>query len=281
MKPRYRVAHICVAICLLYVLFAGWYNHTLQLAMQEKRADIQRWKYTSSGYLPYDIGVPVEEMEFKETASVSSLENHGITISTSKVLFRLKRDIAYHSSPSRDEKPVLVRKKGEWVAVAAPSTGLNRGRGIKSYPTYDRNWRYAYPLPLENETWQTPGEHKLYVRLEDLCKLREDVAEERRYPQNIRANFSEVFAIGMSFLSEDDEFKKRWMLSQYLSDPYTFGSEAALLSEDTSLLRGGIYVSEDLKEPLWDIWNTVFLLGAILCFAFPYVRDFAIKRKKW
>lgn len=268
MQPRYRLAHICLTICLIRIFFAGWYNHSLQLQMQEYRAKIQRWRYEGSGYLPYDIGVPVEQMNFVEQPALPISTGDGsLYYAIKRITFQLKQDICYYSSPTAEDPPKVIRKKGDWVVVAAPSTGLTQGRGISSYPAYEKNWRYAYPLPLETDWWQTQGEEKLYVRLEDLSKLRRDVFAEKR---NIKAEFSDVFVYGVrdqQLLSE--EFKKEWMLSQYLEQKYTFGSEAALVSQDESLMRGGIYVSGDLREPLWDIWNTLLLTGAVLCLIVP------------
>lgn len=155
--------------------------------------------------------------------------------------------IRYYAHPG-DTQPAFILETGEKVLVSSRGMdwefSLQVGYGIITLPTQDPQWRYA--LPLRYADPQRPLNEEMYfVRLDDIREFWKE--SQKAYPD------IEQYALG--YLEHENRFELTYKKSQF-SDP--------LLFADWQLYQDKIYVSPNLKWPLWDVWNTVLLVSGSL-----------------
>lgn len=256
---------LCLLLCLVNLGANAWENNLLEQNFQRRRERfLDRGLYRTE-YVPYDQGVPLEDIDFQENAG--RIDWLIQTYDVQQLSFCLQHDIAYYAAPEDTGAPVLVRKKGDWVTLYDLYSNMLGGRGIENtYPTYQKGWRYAYPLPLtQTETWEDGGYHgtKLYVRLKDLEQVQADLLKASRYEGifDSMIEFGDRRWDGKPYEKGEKEEMLYRQTEKLITETYSGGTRV-LLKKDRDYYDKGFYFSEDLEAPLWDTWNTVLLLGA-------------------
>lgn len=272
---------LCLCLSVLNTGIHVWENRLLEQQYQRNRDSFLRKGLYQTQYVPYDQGVPLEKIDFQEHAG--RIDWLIQTYDVQQLSFCLQHDVAYYAAPEDTEDPVLVRRKGDWVTLYDLYSDKLGGRGIENtYPTYQKGWRYAYPLPLtQGETWEDGGHHstKLYVRLKDLEQVQTDLLQVNRYEGIFDSviEFDDRRWDGKPYEKGEKEEILYRETEKLITETFG-GGIRTLLKQDRDFYDKGFYFSEDLKEPLWDIWNTIFLLGALGCL-FPVIRNYQ-KRKR-
>ena len=187
---------------------------------------LNNWKLLLEGKKnTYTLFQPLGSIdEMGEDFSARTNLRFAETAMTGPQVFTPKRDIPYYSSPN-GLTPVYTLKAGHTYA-----TYHSMGYGFYSFPTFNREWRYAYPFREVNreeylqlgyftETEPLPSG---YIRLSDL----EDLASGK-------AAFLEV------------EYSPK-------------------LYEVDTLMYMYKYAYSPSSAPIFDIWNISFLLGGLL-----------------
>ena len=167
----------------------------------------------------------------------------------------LKRPLRYYTGPDRNSPVALELKAGEEYYVISDDYLL--GEGNRTLPTYQRGWRCAAILRSvkpENQDHTENLNKRYYVNLGDLRRIQRD-CEWDYFLKDPLHNFGGPFYI--TYGSSETGKKKDYL------DIFT--------ECDSTMYRLGQYISPDLKKPLWDIWNTLFLTGAVLCLIAPPV----------
>ncbi len=146
--------------------------------------------------------------------------------------------VTWYTQPDETSQPaVTLEASKNYVAhLNAPQYG----GGFYSWPTYKKGWRYSVPFTTVLNTLgeQTQENGKLYyVKLEDLTELYDCATPKNQDSLSFRQKF---------------------------------------LAVDMVLYQNGCYISPDLYRMVWDIWDTLLVLGAagiVLSLLIPRARQ--------
>ena len=164
----------------------------------------------------------------------------------SEIVFIPDRDICYYVSPE-DAEPVAILKAGEWYRVT--ETGIQyahssyqyhegAGIGIRTWPTQNKEWRYAVPPIPHAEEKEIPK--YCYIRYSDIQAIVEGDAG-----KYYKKTYQELTP-----LPDNDE-----SLKEYL---WEFDDL------DIRLWKDGSYYSPNLHILIFDTWNLGFLVAGLL-----------------
>ena len=152
----------------------------------------------------YLDGVPMEEMDFR-ALDFSSETGRGLGFAPYTLQITLAEDLVYYQEVAGIKIPALTLPAGSLISYyMTPAQSSPYGYGYKTYPTYDRNWRYAVPFETgeEGPRWKGEQAHDYilsqeeadfyYVRLEDIERVYRQLAEAYIAKEKIEAEPAEI-----------------------------------------------------------------------------------------
>ena len=156
------------------------------------------------GSKQYLDGVPMEEMDFR-ALDFSSETGRGLGFAPYTLQITLAEDLVYYQEVAGIKIPALTLPAGSLISYyMTPAQSSPYGYGYKTYPTYDRNWRYAVPFETgeEGPRWKGEQAHDYilsqeeadfyYVRLEDIERVYRQLAEAYIAKEKIEAEPAEI-----------------------------------------------------------------------------------------
>ena len=156
------------------------------------------------GSKQYLEGVPMEEMDFR-ALDFSSETGRGLGFAPYTLQITLAEDLVYYQEVAGIKIPALTLPAGSLISYyMTPAQSSPYGYGYKTYPTYDRNWRYAVPFETgeEGPRWKGEQAHDYilsqeeadfyYVRLEDIERVYRQLAEAYIAKEKIEAEPAEI-----------------------------------------------------------------------------------------
>ena len=116
------------------------------------------------GSKQYLDGVPMEEIDFR-ALNFSSETRRGLGFAPYTLQITLTEDLIYYKEVAGIKVPALTLPAGSLISYyMTPAQSSPYGYGYKTYPTYDRNWRYAVPFETgeEGPRWKGGAGPRLY-----------------------------------------------------------------------------------------------------------------------
>ncbi len=152
----------------------------------------------------YLDGVPMEEIDFR-ALNFSSETRRGLGFAPYTLQITLTEDLIYYKEVAGIKVPALTLPAGSLISYyMTPAQSSPYGYGYKTYPTYDRNWRYAVPFETgeEGPRWKGEQAHDYilsqeeadfyYVRLEDIERVYRQLADAYIAEEEIEAEPAEI-----------------------------------------------------------------------------------------
>ena len=152
----------------------------------------------------YLDGVPMEEIDFR-ALNFSSETRRGLGFAPYTLQITLTEDLVYYQEVAGIKIPALTLPAGSLISYyMTPAQSSPYGYGYKTYPTYDRNWRYAVPFETgeEGPRWKGEQAHDYilsqeeadfyYVRLEDIERVYRQLADAYIVEEEIEAEPAEI-----------------------------------------------------------------------------------------
>ncbi len=152
----------------------------------------------------YLDGVPMEEIDFR-ALNFSSETRRGLGFAPYTLQITLTEDLVYYQEVAGIKIPALTLPAGSLISYyMTPAQSSPYGYGYKTYPTYDRNWRYAVPFETgeEGPRWKGEQAHDYilsqeeadfyYVRLEDIERVYRQLADAYIAEEEIEAEPAEI-----------------------------------------------------------------------------------------
>ena len=152
----------------------------------------------------YLDGVPMEEIDFR-ALNFSSETRRGLGFAPYTLQITLTEDLVYYKEVAGIKIPALTLPAGSLISYyMTPAQSSPYGYGYKTYPTYDRNWRYAVPFETgeEGPRWKGEQAHDYilsqeeadfyYVRLEDIERVYRQLADAYIAEEEIEAEPAEI-----------------------------------------------------------------------------------------
>ncbi len=152
----------------------------------------------------YLDGVPMEEIDFR-ALDFSSETGRGLGFAPYTLQITLTEDLVYYKEVAGIKIPALTLPAGSLISYyMTPAQSSPYGYGYKTYPTYDRNWRYAVPFETgeEGPRWKGEQAHDYilsqeeadfyYVRLEDIERVYRQLADAYIAEEEIEAEPAEI-----------------------------------------------------------------------------------------
>ena len=152
----------------------------------------------------YLDGVPMEEIDFR-ALNFSSETRRGLGFAPYTLQITLTEDLVYYKEVAGIKVPALTLPAGSLISYyMTPAQSSPYGYGYKTYPTYDRNWRYAVPFETGEEGPRWKGEQArdyilsqeeadfYYVRLEDIERVYRQLADAYIAEEEIEAEPAEI-----------------------------------------------------------------------------------------
>ena len=156
------------------------------------------------GSKQYLDGVPMEEIDFR-ALNFSSETRRGLGFAPYTLQITLTEDLIYYKEVAGIKVPALTLPAGSLISYyMTPAQSSPYGYGYKTYPTYDRNWRYAVPFETgeEGPRWKGEQAHDYilsqeeagfyYVRLEDIERVYRQLADAYIAEEEIEAEPAEI-----------------------------------------------------------------------------------------
>lgn len=156
------------------------------------------------GSKQYLEGVLMEEMDFR-ALDFSSETGRGLGFAPYTLQITLAEDLVYYQEVAGIKIPALTLPAGSLISYyMTPAQSSPYGYGYKTYPTYDRNWRYAVPFETgeEGPRWKGEQAHDYilsqeeadfyYVRLEDIERVYRQLADAYIAEEEIEAEPAEI-----------------------------------------------------------------------------------------
>ena len=173
------------------------YKFTAQTSFDPDENDVP-------GSKQYLEGVPMEEMDFR-ALDFSSETGRGLGFAPYTLQITLTEDLVYYKEVAGIKIPALTLPAGSLISYyMTPAQSSPYGYGYKTYPTYDRNWRYAVPFETGEEGPRWKGEQArdyilsqeeadfYYVRLEDIERVYRQLADAYIAEEEIEAEPAEI-----------------------------------------------------------------------------------------
>ena len=202
------------------------------------------------GSKQYLDGVPMEEMDFR-ALNFSSETRRGLGFAPYTLQITLTEDLIYYKEVAGIKVPALTLPAGSLISYyMTPAQSSPYGYGYKTYPTYDRNWRYAVPFETgeEGPRWKGEQAHDYilsqeeadfyYVRLEDIERVYRQLADAYIAEEEIEAEPAEI----------------EWEIYRNL------------FRMDNLFIADNIYLSPDSGSYAYTRWEVYGLLGGGCCF---------------
>ena len=152
----------------------------------------------------YLDGVPMEEIDFR-ALNFSSETRRGLGFAPYTLQITLTEDLIYYKEVAGIKVPALTLPAGSLISYyMTPAQSSPYGYGYKTYPTYDRNWRYTVPFETgeEGPRWKGEQAHDYilsqeeadfyYVRLEDIERVYRQLADAYIAEEEIEAEPAEI-----------------------------------------------------------------------------------------
>lgn len=204
---------------------------------------------------PYEQAVIEQDVDLEEIlkllpkATAAMDYNWSDTI-TAPVSISYYKDI-------HDRTPVYTVEQGETI-YCKPFEINTICRGIESLPTDVRGWRLGRPFAVEGKPL---NEELLYVKHSDLQKVARAWMEENDIMDWMRQSAKDILPKG------------KLPTKQEAVNAYT-------LSVDRILYTEGVYISPDLKSPIFSGFTyTMFALAAAAGIAYIVLGKFVIKKQ--
>ena len=156
------------------------------------------------GSKQYLDGVPMEEIDFR-ALNFSSETRRGLGFAPYTLQITLTEDLVYYKEVAGIKVPALTLPAGSLISYyMTPAQSSPYGYGYKTYPTYDRNWRYAVPFETgeEGPRWKGEQAHDYilsqeeadfyYVRLEEIERVYRQLADAYIAEEEIEAEPAEI-----------------------------------------------------------------------------------------
>ena len=156
------------------------------------------------GSKQYLDGVPMEEIDFR-ALNFSSETRRGLGFAPYTLQITLTEDLVYYKEVAGIKIPALTLPAGSLISYyMTPAQSSPYGYGYKTYPTYDRNWRYAVPFETgeEGPRWKGEQAHDYilsqeeadfyYVRLKDIERVYRQLADAYIAEEEIEAEPAEI-----------------------------------------------------------------------------------------
>ena len=156
------------------------------------------------GSKQYLDGVPMEEIDFR-ALNFSSETRRGLGFAPYTLQITLTEDLVYYKEVAGIKVPALTLPAGSLISYyMTPAQSSPYGYGYKTYPTYDRNWRYAVLFETGEEGPRWKGEQArdyilsqeeadfYYVRLEDIERVYRQLANAYIAEEEIEAEPAEI-----------------------------------------------------------------------------------------
>ena len=173
------------------------YKFTAQTSFDPDENDVP-------GSKQYLEGFPMEEMDFR-ALDFSSETGRGLGFAPYTLQITLTEDLVYYQEVAGIKIPALTLPAGSLISYyMTPAQSSPYGYGYKTYPTYDRNWRYAVPFETGEEGPRWKGEQArdyilsqedadfYYVRLEDIDRVYRQLADAYIAEEEIEAEPAEI-----------------------------------------------------------------------------------------
>ncbi len=190
---------------------------------------LNNWKLAMKGqrnaYTLFQPFGSIEEM--RENFSAKTNLSFADTAMTGPQMLTPTRDIHYYSSPT-GLTPVYTLKAGHTYA-----TYHSLGYGFSSFPTFDREWRYAYPFREVNR--------------EEYLQLGYSTQNDPLPSGYIRLSDLEDLASGKAAVLEVEYSPQLYEVDYYMYK-YT-------------------YAYSPSSPPVFDVWNISFLAAGLLLLA--------------
>ena len=214
-KRRLQVILTAIVFLAAAAMVLAWAHNDQYGQYRKKDFELKR----ETGY---SKGVPLEEINFdlywKFMPAMAP-----VGFSPEVVKLQLPCDVRYYTH-REDAEPALVLKKGTEVYAVAVKEGvgyIRGGYGTASWPSYEKDWRYAQPFQATGES----GDDSLYfVWLSELEKVS-------------RAFLAMIQRGGFGSNAQLELPKNVWAQTRYT---------------DMALYDKGVFCSEDLERMfLW------------------------------
>ncbi len=259
-----------ITILLLLLSFTLILSTGLRIYQNDQENLVRRYLYhqfdpdenTAEGSDQYLDHVPMEEMDFSALGIHYAYAPVGFEQFT--VTITLPSDLTYYREEQGIKIPALTLKKGSLISIEYKATQMIPfGYGYRTYPTYERGWRYAIPFQTGEEPYEGTQIGKpfvsqqqadyYYVKLSDIEKVLRLLLEATDEQQGEASSASQKFGQRM-----------------YNS----------LFNIDHWLASENIYLSPDIGGSVFTKWDYILLAASAGCFLLALLSLFFSYRKK-
>ena len=221
-KERRIVGHIVLSLVIiaLFVPFAQMVLYNWGLRIQFNR--IKKINETES--VGYALKTPIEEMDLNELYNVYLYDRWVGDIPYTEIV--LDRDVYYYASDSTKSEILYTLEAGVPLRIFGLNYGAMNAR-YKSWPTYDKDWRYAMPIVSVDEYYEMTKDNSLqdeydqyaYIKTEDMAYIL-DCYEEQLVIEETQENQNTVDSREILLTLDQYLFEQGYYLSKNLFKSY-------------------------------------------------------------
>ena len=142
-------------------------------------------------------------------------------------VFILEQPISYYAAPDDNIAPVLTLEAGKKYVITSHYTNSHK-YGIRSWPAYQKGWRFVTHFVEEGEEESIENTPAYYVKLKDLFDPLKSIIKELHY-----------------------------------RIPKGYNYRRMLLVHDEKLYDEGSYLSPNLNKPVMNGWNITLLMSVL------------------
>jgi hypothetical protein len=176
---RMKMISLFVVVLALIPLFSLIYRVGGQIYRNQQK--INRFSYNNQ-MEQYERRIPMDNMDLHEYSVYFQIPQtlEGIRVSN---VIELPREIQYFTE--QDGKKILTMEISKGKSILwLPSEQLNDiyiGYGLRSYPTYDKGWRYVKPFMLSGQNTDIEQLPYYFVRTKDLEAVAKEAIRSTKY----------------------------------------------------------------------------------------------------
>lgn len=162
-KMRIMILAVSVGLLVSYIALAIFYANKNQKLIQSFHAD--------SYQNPYRLGQSMDKIDFSEFNRY--FPNTMVPmIARSDQVAEIPMTMSYYSAPDDEVEPAFQIDSGTRIILYSDDIPM-KGYGVQSWPTYQREWRYAAPFYVESDKPKIDSTERpmFYVRYSDLRRL--------------------------------------------------------------------------------------------------------------
>ena len=174
----------------------------------------------------YDLKTPIEEMDLNELYNVYLYDRWVGDIPYTEIV--LDRDVYYYASESTKSEVLYTLEAGVPLRIFGMNYGAMNAR-YKSWPTYDKDWRYAMPI----------------VSVDEYYEMTKDNSLQNEYDQ-----YAYIQTKDMKYIL--DCYEEQLAVEETQQNQNTVDSREILLTLDQYLFEQGYYLSENLFKSYRD-----------------------------